>query len=263
MPDGSLESLVVNFHKATGHLGRDKAWMAIRTRYHNFNLCEIVAKIIRKCTICLSFKGRSRGGAPQVCRRAHALFQKYAIDLLQLEPSRGNIKYLLVGVDVYARFMSAIPIKDKRSTTVSTAFEDYILPTLMRIPEVVITDNGPELRGNDFKDILARYSIEHYTRVPYLPQTNGRIECVDKTLQLMLATAFAESGKEWAQELPRSIITYNHSVHSQTGLAPAGYFSENVSIPVPIKTTWKKASQQFKPYRQRDLVGYKLPEYKK
>ena len=112
-------------------------------------------------------KGSSRGGEPQFKRQAAKVYEQYAIDLLELEPARGNVKYLLVGVDVLSCFMNAIPIKDKCARTVATALEQRIFPTLARIPDIIISDNGPEFRAKVFEELLLKYSIKHFMTIPH------------------------------------------------------------------------------------------------
>ena len=261
IPDSHIEELVKKFHVASGHMGRDKTLAAMRKYYYHVNITKVVTNIINECTICQEYKGSSRGGEPQFKRQAAKVYEQYAIDLLELEPARGNVKYLLVGVDVLSRFMNAIPIKDKCARTVATALEQRIFPTLARIPDVIISDNGPEFRAKVFEELLLKYSIKHFMTIPHFPQSNGRVERVNRTLQLMLATACAESGLDWLDELSRVLILYNHSKHTQTGKAPCDFLTEHeVKLPLP-GSKWREATSRFKPYHEGDLVGYKLPSF--
>ena len=260
IPSSNIEGLVQRFHVASGHMGRDKILAAIQKYYYSLELAKVVSVVIQKCIICQTYKGNSRGGEPQLRRMAHKVYEQYAIDLLELEPARGNARYLLVGVDVLSRFMNAIPIKDKCAGTVVAALEQRVFPNLARIPSVIITDNGPEFRAKEFEKLLGKYSITHFKTVPYVPQSNGRIERLNRTLQQLLATACAESKLSWLDELPRVLIMYNHSTHSQTGKAPSEFLAaEDVKLPLPQMKPWRESSPKFKPYQEGELVGHKLP----
>ena len=262
IPITASRELAVKFHRAAGHMGRDKTLMAMKEYYFSCNLTEAVTEAVRECLVCQEFKGVSRGGEPLCKRKATTVLQQYALDLLELDAVAGNIKYLLVGVDLYSRFIHAIPIKDKKAITVCSALEQRILPNLMKVPEIIITDNGPEFRATVFEELLSKYSITHFTSIPYLPQTNGAIERVNQTLLNMLAPVCTERGTTWLEELPRILMLYNHSVHSQTGKAPADFFvNEKVKLPLPSSEVWKEATNKFKPYLPGEEVGHKLPAH--
>ena len=264
IPNNKFKDLVMQCHVASGHVGRDKLLPIIKDYYFNDHCTKVVTEVIRECNICQSFKGQARGGEPIYKRNPAKAYDQFAVDLLELEPATGNVRYLLVGVDIYSRFMSAVPIKDKKASTVRTALEQRVFPVLMKIPGVVISDNGPEFRSHEFEELMRKYGIKHYTTVPYLPHTNGRIERLNRTLQLMLATACAESGKSWIEELPNCLVLYNHTKHSQTGLSPAEFFSVgNVKLPLPAGEVWREQTARFKPFEQGELVGYKVPAYAK
>ena len=80
----------------------------------------------------------------------------------------------------------------------------------------------------------------------------------------MLATACADSGKSWFEELPNCLTVYNHTKPSQTGLSPAAFFAvDNVKLPLPAGEVWRQQTNRFKPFEQEELVGYKVPAYAK
>ena len=123
IPSSNIEGLVQRFPVASGHMGRDKILATRQQYYYSLELAKVVSVVIQKCIICQTYKGNSRGGEPQLRWMAHKVYEQYAIDLLELEPARGNVRYLLVGVDVLSRFVNAIPIKDKCAGTVVIALE--------------------------------------------------------------------------------------------------------------------------------------------
>ena len=263
IPNGNFNDLVVKFHVAAGHMGRDKLLAAVQDYYYNIDCAKVVATVTRECNVCQRFKGCSRGGEPLCMRNASKPYEQYAIDLLELEPAEANARYLLVGVDVCSRFLNAVPIKDKKAETVCAALCQRILPTLMRVPDIIISDNGPEFRASAFEQLLRDHNIKHYRTIPYLPHTNGRVERLNRTLQLMLSTACAESGGSWLKELPGVLTLYNHSKHAQTGKTPSEFFCDKRKLPIPTREFWRKPTKKFNPYKVGDLVGYKIPAYAK
>ena len=53
-------------------------------------------------------------------------------------------------------------------------------------PSVLITDNGGEFTSTPFKKWLALSGIEHHLTSPYHPQSNGKCERFNGTLQNLI-----------------------------------------------------------------------------
>ena len=89
----------------------------------------------------------------------------------------------------------------------------------------VMTDNGSCYRSKMFNELLTRRGIKHkYTR-PYRPQTNGKVERFNRTLQEEWAYARPyQSESERAAAFPGFLHHYNHhrGHTSLKGSTPAG-----------------------------------------
>ena len=44
------------------------------------------------------------------------------------------------------------------------------------IPDVLISDIGPQLSSHEFQQFVKQYQIDHHTSSPYHPQSNGMAE---------------------------------------------------------------------------------------
>lgn len=105
-----------------------------------------------------------------------------AVDLIMFPKSTmGNVA-ALVTVDHYSKWLAVVPIKDKRSITVSNALRFKILPCLPRIPDRILSDNGGEFVAPQFEELLQEHNIKHIYSTPYCPSSNGACERVNKTL---------------------------------------------------------------------------------
>ena len=86
----------------------------------------------------------------------------------------------------------------------------------------IMTDNGPGYRSDLFYDTVESVGIDHvYTR-PYRPQTNGKVERYQQTLDREWAAArLWTSNAERENDLPRWLHQYNHHrYHSAVKGAP-------------------------------------------
>ena len=106
-------------------------------------------------------------------------WQKVGTDLFEWKKHT----YLLI-VDYYSRF---IEISQLNRTTA----EDVILHTKSiyarhGIPEVVVSDNGPQYSAEAYARFAREYQFEHITSSPHYPQSNGQAECAVQTVKCLL-----------------------------------------------------------------------------
>ncbi len=88
--------------------------------------------------------------------------------------------------------------------------------------ERVLTDNGSCYRSRQWRQQLAAVGISHQRTRPYRPQTNGKVERLNRTLLTEWAYARPfSSGQERAEALPGWLHTYNHHrAHTSLGGHP-------------------------------------------
>ena len=88
----------------------------------------------------------------------------WAADLVEMQKySKWNkgFKYLLMVIDVFSKYGWIIPLKDKKTESVSLAF-DHIFKKSKRKPEKLWTDKGSEFISKHFKDFLKKNNIMLY-----------------------------------------------------------------------------------------------------
>lgn len=57
------------------------------------------------------------------------------------------------------------------------------------IPEVLLTDNGPQFSGSHVTAFAAQYGFQHTTSSPKFPQSNGEVERAVQTVKNLLKKA--------------------------------------------------------------------------
>ena len=76
------------------------------------------------------------------------------------------------------------------STTVIHTLQELF--TRWEIPEVIITDNGPQFISFQFNDFLQHLGIKHRLTTLYNPQTNGGIERFNRVMKEGVKSSMAE-----------------------------------------------------------------------
>ena len=133
-------------------------------------------------------------------------WQKVGSDLFKLNGQ----KYLLLVVDYFSRFLEVT----KLSTTTSVAIIHVLKTTFSRygIPEVLITDNGPQYTSSEMKEFSNRYGFTHVTSSPRYPQGNGQAERAVQTAKRLL---------KCSDDPGISILSYNATPLPWCNLSPS------------------------------------------
>ena len=91
--------------------------------------------------------------------------------------------YLLM-IDYYSRWIEVRPLKrlDTKGTTdaMSSIFAVH------GVPDIVVSDNGPQYASKEFKAFATNYGFTHVTSSPMYPQSNGEAERAVRTVKNIL-----------------------------------------------------------------------------
>lgn len=151
--------------------------------------------------------GRQRGGTNSSAHRDPTRPRK-----VHGRPNLGYV-YLHHAVDDHSRLAYSEMLPDETKQTAS-AFMTRALnhfADLGIIVERVLTDNGSCYRSRDFGGVLAAAHVTHKRTRPYRPQTNGKVERFNRTLQEEWAYARAyTSESERAATYAEFLHRYNH-----------------------------------------------------
>lgn len=88
--------------------------------------------------------------------------------------------YLTV-VDYFSRYPEVIQLKTTTSQSIITALKSMF--SRHGVPEILISDNGPQYSSQEFANFATAYSFTHVTSSPHYPQSNGQAKCTVKTVK--------------------------------------------------------------------------------
>lgn len=134
-----------------------------------------VTKIIHNCLQCaVSEEERPRRQAALEKVHPRCRFEQVAIDVQTITPrtKSGNIK-ILVMIDIFTRFVRAVPILDEKATTVAKELLDELISVFGPM-EKLMSDGGPNLVSKVVENLVARLGIGRMqtclgTRKPMVP----------------------------------------------------------------------------------------------
>ena len=128
-------------------------------------------------------------------------------------------KHIFTCLDGFSRFVSAIPIRDKKAQTVIACLKAVV--NLWGIPEEVFCDHGRELDNQHMRQEASRLGIKQYFAISYEARSN-KVERYHRVQGSLLRAVLAETNEyeKWPSHLPDVVRAYNTSVHGVTGYTP-------------------------------------------
>ena len=131
-------------------------------------------------------------------------WQRIALDLC--EHNKQN--YLIIS-DYYSRYIEILHMKTTTSAHVSLKLK--AICARYGIPDVVVSDNGPQFTSTEFQDLARELDFEHVTSSPHNAQGNGHAERAVQTAKRILK-----------QNDPLiALMCYRSTPCSTTGASPA------------------------------------------
>ena len=265
-------------HQRVAHIGRHKLLAVMMEHFWHPALDEVARDVCASCRHCQLFKVHPQAVCPPVVKiQSQCPFELVAVDLLQLpKTTRGHTAVLMI-VDHFSKYLVAVPLANKKGTTVVRAMEAIGLPGLLRIPSRVLSDNGPEFRCEEFSKLLNSYNIKHIYSTRYRAQGNGAVERCNRTIVEFIRGLRGQE-EQWDSCLARAVIVYNNTIHSEIRDTPSRFLlaQQHVDEPSALLNLgdaeeWKPGHPRFAPFivgqrvllrisRVGNRLGYKLRE---
>ena len=129
-----------------------------------------------------------------------------------------GINYLLTVIDVFSKYDWIIPLKDKKTESISLAF-DHIFEKSKRKPEKLWTDKGSEFISKHFKEFLKTHNIILYHTEK--EEKSSVVERWNKTMKNKMWKIFtANNNTVYWDKLDKLVDDYNNRKHSSIKMTP-------------------------------------------
>src|SRR5436190_9037090 len=181
----------------------------------------------------------------------------YQADLVEMLPhARLNkgMKYILTMINCFTKFAFAIPLKNKTGIEVANALEPILKKHKFKHFQ---TDMGKEWFNSHVKQLLKKYSINHYAT--YSDLKASIVERFNRTLKQRMYLAFTGQGSyEWVKLLPQLVNAYNNTIHSTIGMKPKDVRRKHEKfVSARLKSNTKPSKPKFTVGDQVRLNKYK------
>lgn len=123
---------------------------------------------------CLSFKNENRKESLIPHEVPFRAWSKVGTDTFHFN----GMRYLLV-IDYFSKYFEMIQLTNATSEVIVDNLKSIF--SRLGIPDIVMSDNGPEYSSHTFKTFAQTWNFKHITSSPLYPQSNGQAE---RTVQI-------------------------------------------------------------------------------
>ena len=141
-------------------------------------------------------------------------------------------------MDVYSRYLIAIPVRNHRAPTVSRCLYESVAD-YFGAPRSILSDRGTEFTSMIWESLTQILGAKIKLTAPYYPQGNAVIERSHRTLSNMLMTMLLEKKRrEWSSLLPSVMLYMNSMIQETTGVSACEIlFGRSPNLPSDISFT--------------------------
>ena len=165
-------------------------------------------------------------------------FTQWGLDIMEPLPiGRRQLKFLVVGIDYFTKWVEAEPL----ATITEKNVRGFVWKAIIcrfGILRAFIFYNGRQFDNLPFREFYEELGIHNYYSSPGHPQANGQVEVTNRSLLKMIKTRLEGAKGLWPEELPNILWAYRTTARTPTGETPfrLTYGTEAV-IPVEIGLT--------------------------
>ncbi len=189
---------------AIGHEGFYKTYNRLKRKYYWKNMSKDVELLVKTCHDCqLKRPQPVNSGTESFATQPGLPFTRVGLDIIGPLPiTNNNNRYIIVLVDYFTKWVEAEPLSSIESSDVIK----FLTNVFARhgIPEILITDNGPQFTSDATKGFLDLYGVYVQFTSTYHPESNGQVENrnreIVKNIRLL-----GNSNKDWDEVLPAAL----------------------------------------------------------
>jgi hypothetical protein len=163
--------------------------------------------------------------------------QRWGLDLLgPLPPAQGNLKYVVVAVEYFSKWIEAKPLTTITSATVQKFFWQNIV-CRFGVPKAITVDNGTQFDAETFKDFLEKIDTKIYFASVRHPESNGLAERANGIIMTgIMKLIFNQPRGKWLEDLIKVVWSHNTTVSRSTSFTPFKLlFGDEAITPEEVK----------------------------
>jgi transposase InsO family protein len=154
-----------------------------------------------------------------------------------LPPAQGNLKYVVVAVEYFSKWIEAKPLATITSATIQKFFWQNIVCRFSVLKAIAI-DNGTQFDVETFKDFCDRIGTKIQVASVRHPESNGLVERANGIIMTgIIKLIFNQPRGKWPNELIKVVWSHYTIVSRSTSFTPFKLlFGDEAITPEEAKT---------------------------
>jgi len=174
----------------------------LRAGYYWPTMVADVSKFVKRCIPCKKHGNISHVKQEEIHNISSPWpFAKWGMDIVDpFTPGKGQVKFLLVAVDYFTKWVEAEPL----ATITAQQVQKFVWKSIVcrfGIPHTIITDNGNQFTDTGLKEFYQGLHIKHVTSSVEHPQGNGQAEAANKVILQELKKRLDQAKGLWPEQL--------------------------------------------------------------
>lgn len=216
IPSSMQKTILNELHKT--HMGIVKTKSLARSYVWWPSMDTDIENLINSCKQCAKYRDSPEKSSLISWEWPKNPWQRLHIDFFG--PLFGM--QFLIAIDAHTKWPEVFALKsittEKTIEVLSSLFARFGLP------DMLVSDNGPQLTSELFKHFLEKNGIKHVKTAPYHPASNGAAENMVKTVKKSLLKIGNANFNNINSKLYRILFDYRNTIHCTTGKTPAELF---------------------------------------
>lgn len=223
IPDALKRKILTKIHE--GHQGVGKCRARAQGTIFWLGISQDIKDYIEQCSLCQRHRNQQHHESLQPTPLPSRPWERVGADMLE-----HNGKHYLLVTDYYSRFFELLHLT--RTTSQDVVYACKSIFARWGIPNMVISDNGPQFASQVFTGFSQEYGFSHTTSSPHYPQANGAAERFVQTAKNIL-------------DQPDPFLGL--MAHRSTECATTGYSPAQLIMGRQIRTTLPALDRHYTP----------------
>ena len=271
VPKTLWREVVFRLHnsKTTGHFGIANTVEEYRKRFYFPNFTEFFISSHKNCLTCLQLK-RVPSKFLKTPLQPVSSLNSYHGETFQTDlvgPLKSPVhRYVLTAIDVFTKYLFAVPLKNVRADTIAPELTSTFLRHSY-LPKTILSDLGTSFVSELLHELTKLLEVQIYHASLKHPQTVGDVERSHSALKRILKLNTNEQWNDWFKYVQLATFIHNTSYHSAIGCSPTVLFQGREPIkPIDLRFN-NTLIEQFSPISEhvialQDAMNKKFSETK-
>lgn len=185
IPKSLRREMLKKIHSS--HLGLEKCKLRARETVFWPHMNAHLQDYLSNCQACLTYRKQNTKESLMPHEVPDRPWYKVGTDVFHFNGQ----SYIMV-IDYYSKYVEIAKLSCLTSETIINKIKHIF--RRHGIPEIVMSDNGPEFASNSFREFARNWNFQHTTSSPRYPQSNGQVERAIQTVKnIMRKTKYDQS----------------------------------------------------------------------